>query len=105
LEGFDASSWAGYSTGTGIVFFVLYSVDNPTEYKSIVLVIYLLIEPSSIPSEYQAGKVIPNSLISCGLSSLPVYGPANQTNMVSSRLIAGKHQVCDIRASQRQCDQ
>ncbi len=44
LEGLDGSSWAGYSTGTRIVFFVLYSVDNPTEYKSIVLVIYLLIE-------------------------------------------------------------
>jgi hypothetical protein len=32
-------------------------------------------------------------LMSCGLRSLPVYGTANQTNMVSSRLIAGKHQV------------
>jgi hypothetical protein len=44
LEGLDASIWAEYSTGTQIVFFVLYSVDNPTEYKRIVLIVYLLIE-------------------------------------------------------------
>jgi hypothetical protein len=44
LKGLDGSSWPVYSSGTWIVFFVLYSVDNPTEYKSIVLVVYLLIE-------------------------------------------------------------
>lgn len=62
-------------------------------------------DQAQFPQNIRLEKCIPNSLMSCGLSSLPVYGPANQTNMVSSRLIAGKHQVCDIRTRQAQCDQ
>ncbi len=40
-------------------------------------------DQAQFPQNTRLEKCIPNSLMSCGLSSLPVYGPANQTNMVS----------------------